>query len=796
MTSAAWTRSWGGPLSELEAALLIAITVGAALAALPRRAGAVKPAWGLAPVVTLGLAVLLSLACAGVIGITLLGQLGWMGCLAGVSGVLVAASAARIRPGRGWGLALLLIGGLVVAVLLSGQVPGVNAHLNPVATLGQELGGANPNLSQPFLLLLLCWGNGAWVGWWAMRERAAAVAVGAPMVLLIADLVNVPPAVQGAPLWAVLGAVVSGMALLGWAHQESRLSRWAGQGVPLVGAGPTRGLAVVLTCALGLGALAVILPPLSHSNISQRFFHSGPPVPPTIVQSEQVAPVSGYSTAVVPGGPIRQVETPVLSYTTSAPGGTVYLQGAALSQFSNGNWYEQPTSARTVGPGQFLPYSEQPDQGTLALDAGRQEVSLRVTYIGSGADQVGDLLYPGSPLQTPQDPGRYVAHGQVSGNQLLTVATVVPKSGVSALLPSSESLTTYGSISTATAAQLESAGKNYPAWVMADAALPPGGSFLAENQLAADAVAMAGDTTNPYLIAINLQNALRADEIYTLNPPKVPAGEWPIVFFLDQSHRGYCQYFASAMGAMLRTLGIPSRLVTGFGPGQEGTLPNGQWLITQADAHTWVQVYFPGYGWVNFEPTPDGFYQPTGATTTTAPDHTPPAHLRSHPGVRSVAPSGKAPAAARRHPGPGLGWGPVALTVGLALLVAAGIGFAWTRRASTPGQVRRRLELPIRLSLAGDPRAWTLPELARGCAELAADPGDLGLNAALIHLGQEGDRVAFGPPGPAAPRDLASEWGQVRGGYPRLLWRGWRAGRRRRRSTPISAPRVSLGRTW
>ena len=741
---------------------------------------------------TVGLATLLGLACAGVIGVTLLGPLGWVGCLAGSAGVLMAAASARALPGRWSGLAALVAGGLVVAALLSGQVAAAPVGLNPIVVLGRELRGTNQNFSQPLALLIVCWANGAWVGWWAIRERAAAVASGAPMVLLIADLVNVPPAVQGAPLWAVLGAVVSGLALVGWTHQETRLSRWARQGVPVVGIGPGGSLALVVACATGLSALAFIIPPLSRDNISQRFFHSGPPVPPTVLQSERVATVSGYSTAVVPGGPIRQVETPVLSYTTSAPGGTVYLQGAVLTRFSNGNWYQQATSPQSLGPGQFLPYSEQPDQGTVAIAAGRREVSLRVTYINSGAQAVPNLLYPGSPLQTPQDRGRYVANGELSGHQLLTVATVVPRSGVSAVLPSSESLTTYGSISTATPAELEAAGTNYPAWVEADTSLPPGGSFLAENQLAADAVAMAGATTNPYLMAVNIQNALRSNEIYTLNPPKAPAGVWPIVYFLDQSHRGYCQYFASAMGAMLRTLGIPSRLVTGFGPGQEGTLPNGQLLITQADAHTWVQVYFPGYGWANFEPTPDGFYQPTGAVASTTPNPAPPAHLRSHPGVRSVAPSGRAPGVLRLPRNPGLGWVPALLVVALVLAIA--IGYAWTRRARTPTQIRLRLELPVRLSGGGDPHALTVPELALICAQLAARPRDLGLGQAFARLGAEVDRVAFGPGDSGRPSDLAGEWRLVRDGYPRLLWRGWRTGRRRPAKQPLSAERVTLVR--
>ncbi len=784
-------------MSELALILLLIVTVVAALAALPGLSHLGQPPspWRLAPIVTLGLAALLGLACAGVIATTLLGSLGGVGCLAGVAGVMMAAGSARRLPGRGWGLAALLLGGLLVALLLSGQVAGVAAGPNPLASLRQQLEGANPAQTQLLALLVVCWANGAWIGWLAIRERAGAVACAVPMVVLIADLVNIPAAVQGAPLWPVVAAVFGGLALVGWTHQETNLSRWARLGVPVTGSRPARSLAVVVACAAGLSALALIVPPLNRTNISPRFFHSGPPVAVTTNQSQRIAPISGYSTSVVPGGPIRQVTTPVLSYTTSAPGGSVYLQGAVLSQFSHGNWSQQAGSGRTVGPGQFLPYSEQPSQGTVAIASGRKEVSLHVTYIGSGDQEVADLLYPGSPTQTPLDPGRYVASGELSGHQLLTVTAVVPRSGIPAVLPSSGTITTYGTISTATPAQLEAAGTSYPAWVIPYTSLPPSGNVLSEDQLAADAVAMAGATTNPYLMALNVQNALRADEIYTLDPPKPPASVWPIVYFLNQSHRGYCQYFASAMGAMLRTLGIPARLVSGFGPGEEGKLPNGQWLITQADAHTWVQVYFPGYGWVNFEPTPDGFYQPAGATASTAPGSPAAAILRSHPGVRSGAPSGPGTGRPRHHQGQGFLWIPTALAVGLLLLLAVGMGFTWTRRARNPGQIRRRLEAPVHLALSGNPHARTVPELAQACAELAAHPRDLGLGAAFLDLARESDRLAFGSPAGAPPDDLILSWLRVRGTYPRLLWRAWRAGRHQRAASPRSAPRARLRRT-
>jgi Transglutaminase-like superfamily len=119
---------------------------------------------------------------------------------------------------------------------------------------------------------------------------------------------------------------------------------------------------------------------------------------------------------------------------------------------------------------------------------------------------------------------------------------------------------------------------------------------------------------------------------------------WPVVYFLTTSHRGYCQYFASAMGSMLRSLGIPTRLVSGYGPGtthdvngpQAASGSSHEQIVTTSDAHSWVEAYFPGYGWIPFEPTPpsaQGNYQPfprgasavgpTPVPVTTTPNPTP-----------------------------------------------------------------------------------------------------------------------------------------------------------------------------
>jgi len=91
---------------------------------------------------------------------------------------------------------------------------------------------------------------------------------------------------------------------------------------------------------------------------------------------------------------------------------------------------------------------------------------------------------------------------------------------------------------------------------------------------------------------------------YSLTQPDVK-GKSPLEAFLFDAHRGHCEYFASAMAIMLRTLGIPSRNVTGFVGGRYNPY-GGYYALRQGDAHSWVEAYIDGRGWVTYDPTPSG----------------------------------------------------------------------------------------------------------------------------------------------------------------------------------------------
>jgi protein-glutamine gamma-glutamyltransferase len=117
---------------------------------------------------------------------------------------------------------------------------------------------------------------------------------------------------------------------------------------------------------------------------------------------------------------------------------------------------------------------------------------------------------------------------------------------------------------------------------------------------------LARQVTAPYTAnydkVIALEDYLQKNYGYTLDLPSAMPAD-PIAYFLWDSRRGNCEFFAAALAVMLRSIGIPARLVNGFLQGQYNDL-SGQYTVRGSDAHSWVEVYFSRYGWVSFDPTP------------------------------------------------------------------------------------------------------------------------------------------------------------------------------------------------
>jgi hypothetical protein len=113
---------------------------------------------------------------------------------------------------------------------------------------------------------------------------------------------------------------------------------------------------------------------------------------------------------------------------------------------------------------------------------------------------------------------------------------------------------------------------------------------------------LAAKAKTPYAFVMSVRNYLTAGHGFSYNQTP-PQHQYPLASFLGADKEGYCQQFSGAMAMLLRMGGIPARVAAGFTSGTYDT-KSGRWIVTDIDAHAWVEAWFPNYGWVRFDPTP------------------------------------------------------------------------------------------------------------------------------------------------------------------------------------------------
>jgi transglutaminase-like putative cysteine protease len=246
---------------------------------------------------------------------------------------------------------------------------------------------------------------------------------------------------------------------------------------------------------------------------------------------------------------------------------------------------------------------------------------------------------------------------------------------------------------------------------------------------------LAAGAPTPYDAITRIQSYLRTAYAYRQN---VPNHQYPLPAFISEDKAGYCQQFSGTMALMLRMLGIPSRVSAGFSPGGRDPERN-NFLVDDTDAHNWVEAFFPGTGWVTFDPTPAASPAATqlddnalGVTKPTSPsDQGSPANVPDPRGANIVKPEpvpeagGALGSGGSGTPLPAILGG---LAGGLALLGLGGYGYRRIRthrldadrladaELDELGRAMRRLGRPL-------PPGTTLIGAEERLAELAGPAG-------------------------------------------------------------------------
>ncbi|MHB8645242.1 MAG: transglutaminase-like domain-containing protein, partial [Thermomicrobiales bacterium] len=192
-------------------------------------------------------------------------------------------------------------------------------------------------------------------------------------------------------------------------------------------------------------------------------------------------------------------------------------------------------------------------------------------------------------------------------------------------VPVGKDVTESVRVSEATEAMLRTAPTQQPKWTDRYTQLPTG-----ITQRTADlAQSLAKGTTNEYDYAAAVEKYLRDNYAYQEKINLPPFDRDVTDYFLFQSKQGYGEYFSTAMLVLLRLNGVPAREVVGYLPG--GRAADGRLVSLENQAHAWVEVYFPQYGWIMFDPTP----RPSVPPITRGPQIVPPANT-TNPDVPAV----------------------------------------------------------------------------------------------------------------------------------------------------------------
>ena len=263
------------------------------------------------------------------------------------------------------------------------------------------------------------------------------------------------------------------------------------------------------------------------------------------------------------------------------------------------------------------------------------------------------------------------------------------------------------------------------------------------------ATALTASATDRYETALALQEYLRGPG-FVYDTQVSPSGDDAVTTFLE-TRRGYCVQFATAMTVMARTLDIPARLAVGFLGGSENV--PGEYVVRGRDAHAWPELYFPGHGWVRFEPTPSvqtgarpPYAEPVAAPEPVVPDVRDTARPTTapEPVLPTTAPT-TSPTPTPADEG-GFPW----LAVGTGALVLAAVAVGWARRRSGAGPVRDAEDawalLRTRLGARAGDDALTPAETERAILD---DGPELGAEAreALGLLRMAVERQRYAPQG-------------------------------------------------
>ncbi len=449
--------------------------------------------------------------------------------------------------------------------------------------------GAPDNLAVIGLIILLTWLIAAWAAWWIARHGQTFVALLPTGALLAQHAYWAPPTLGY--LLVFLGVTVF---LLVFVRMVFNMRAWDEAGVDY--AEDIR--LDMLFSALGLTLIVTFLSPalpfFASGEFSQRFWKLLESPWRTVEQQvsasfsvaqpvRSLVPPSGAAPGGLPrahllgGRPELGAEIALRVNVRGDPSGLqLYWRGQTYATYTGRGW---ENDAERVSEQSFE--AGQPWSADLPSSKGRRPIVAAVEIVAASRSVVYAPLEP-IAIDRPyraflRAPGDLVALSSERKAETYTVLSYVP----------APDATILGGAGTAYPSDVTSRYLQLPA------DLDPRLSVLVAS--------WTKGATSQYDKAVAIERELRRIT-YSLDVPLPPDGRELVSWFIFDLRRGYCDYYASAMIVLARLAGIPARLAIGYATGDFDE-KTGQYVVTELQAHSWPELYFPGVGWLPFEPT-------------------------------------------------------------------------------------------------------------------------------------------------------------------------------------------------
>ncbi len=304
--------------------------------------------------------------------------------------------------------------------------------------------------------------------------------------------------------------------------------------------------------------------------------------------------VGSFGQSLSLGGPRTLTDAPVMDVNIQGEGR--YWRATVYDQYTGIGWRNTDADSDSFGPSYNLP---------VPIFAAREAVTQTYTYYRDG----GTALYAiNEPIALDRNakatfnavPPKYSVPSEWptwQGDGFKPEGITYLRSN--AAVDQGESYQVVSAVSRATVEQLKNAGTDYPAWITDRYLQLPANITDRTRQLAQQ---LAAPHDDPFSKAAAIEQYLRSEITYNEKIEAPPPGVEKVDYIVFEVKEAYCDYYASSMIVMLRSLGIPARLAVGFAQGQFDP-DRDVYHVINADAHSWVEVYFPTYGWIEFEPT-------------------------------------------------------------------------------------------------------------------------------------------------------------------------------------------------